>query len=46
MDRDIVRKTWGSIGRAIQKQIGGSVGMLEICNNVIYDRNEGKELLE
>ena len=40
MDREILRKTWGSIGRALQNHSGGSISALEICHNSIYHRYE------
>ena len=46
MDREIARKTWGIIGKALQNQRGGSVSAVEICHNGIYHIYEGKEFLE
>ena len=44
-DRYIERKTWGSIGSALQNKRGGRVSAVEICHNGIYNRYEGKERL-
>ena len=46
MDREIVSKTLGSIGSALQQQRGGSVSTVEIYHNGIYHRYKGKERLE
>ena len=46
MDIYIAGNTWGSIGSALKKKIGGSLSAVEICHNGIYHRYEGKERLE
>ena len=46
MDREIARKTWVSIVRDLQNQIGGSASTVEICHNGMYHRYEGKEHLK
>ena len=46
MDRDITRKTWGSIVIVLQNQRGDSVIAVDICHKIIYHRYEGKERLE
>ena len=45
MDRDIVRKTWGSIVSDPQNQGGGSVSVVEIYHNGIYQRYKRKKCM-